>query len=42
MQRRSLKRYLASAAAVAVAAGLTLSVHAQNNYQAVVDAAYAK
>jgi len=42
MQRRSLKRYLASAAAVVVAAGLTLSVHAQNNYQAVVDAAYAK
>src|SRR4249920_1125419 len=42
MSRRSLKRYLASAAAVVVAAGLTLSVHAQNNYQAVVDAAYAK
>ena len=42
MQRRSLKRYLASAVAVVVAAGLTLSVHAQNNYQAVVDAAYAK
>jgi glutaminase len=42
MALRSLKRYLASAAAVAVAAGLTLSVHAQNNYQAVVDAAYAK
>jgi len=42
MSRRSLKRYLASAAAVAVGAGLTLSVHAQNNYQAVVDAAYAK
>jgi glutaminase len=42
MALHSLKRYLASAVAVAVAAGLTLSVHAQNNYQAVVDAAYAK
>jgi glutaminase len=42
MSRRSLTRYLSSAAAVAVAAGLTLSVHAQNNYQAVVDAAFAK
>jgi glutaminase len=36
-------RYIASAAAIGVAVGLTMSVHAQtNNIQAAVDAAYAK
>jgi glutaminase len=42
MSARSLTRYLAPVAAIAVAAGLTLSVRAQTNPQSVVDAAYAK
>jgi glutaminase len=42
MSRRSLSRYLASLVAIAMAAGLTLSVRAQSNPQSVVDAAFAK